>query len=68
MTDEFVYMHEGQLHADLIGMNCRLLLESGVEAENISVSRQCTCCQPDRFFSHRASNGKRGVMAALISL
>ena len=68
MTNEFVRMHEGQLHADLIAMNCRLLLEAGVEPQNISVSQDCTCCQPDRFFSHRATQGKRGVMAALISL
>jgi len=68
MTDRFVRMHKGQFHADLIAMNYALLLESGVRAENIAVSRDCTCCQPDKFFSHRASQGKRGVMAALISL
>lgn len=68
MTSQFVRMHNGSLHADLIGMNCRLLLECGVRPENIAVSQSCTCCSPDRFFSHRASHGKRGVMAALISL
>ncbi len=68
MTSEFVREHDGQLHADLIAMNVRLLLEAGVRPSNISVSRECTCCRPDRFFSHRASEGKRGVMAAVISL
>ncbi len=68
MTSKFVREHDGALHADLIAMNLHLLLEAGILPENVSVSRECTCCRPDRFFSHRASEGKRGVMAALISL
>ncbi len=55
-------------HADLIGMNLELLRRAGVKDENIAVSGECTCCRPDLFFSHRASMGKRGVMAAMISL
>lgn len=55
-------------HADIVGMNVALLLEAGLKADNISVCGECTCCRPDVFFSHRASGGKRGVMAAMISL
>lgn len=67
-ANEFVRVHDGRLHADIVGMNVRLLLEEGIDPAKIAVSDECTCCRPDRFFSHRASRGKRGVMAALISL
>lgn len=68
MTSRFVYEENGALRADLIAMNVALLLECGISPSNIAVSSRCTCCEPDLFFSHRASKGKRGVMAALISL
>ncbi|MBQ4054229.1 MAG: peptidoglycan editing factor PgeF [Clostridia bacterium] len=68
MTSRFVYEENGALRADLIAMNVALLLECGIPASHISVSSRCTCCESELFFSHRASKGKRGVMAALISL
>ena len=64
----FITSEEGSYHADLIGMNIALLTGAGVREENIAVSSECTCCRPDVFFSHRASHGKRGVMAAMIGL
>ena len=64
----FVYEENGVLRADLIAMNVALLLECGILPDNIAVSSRCTCCESDLFFSHRASKGRRGVMAALISL
>jgi len=32
------------------------------------VSDACTMCWPDVFWSHRATNGQRGVQAAVITL
>lgn len=55
-------------HADLPEMNRFLLTEAGIQPKNIDVSESCTCCDPDTFYSHRASHGKRGVMAAVIVL
>ncbi|MDR2888653.1 MAG: peptidoglycan editing factor PgeF [Lachnospiraceae bacterium] len=53
---------------DLQEANRLLLLAAGVHADHIAVTDLCTCCNPDYLFSHRASEGKRGNMAALLSL
>ena len=58
----------GKFHADLLSMNVELLLEAGIREENMGVSPYCTACDPNLFFSHRASGGKRGVMGSFISL
>ena len=53
---------------DLWQINRSILVKSGVLDQNILTSGICTCCHPELFFSHRASNGKRGAMAALMQL
>ncbi len=57
---------EGKYFCDLPGINCRLLLKSGLLRENIDVIEKCTCCSPELFFSHRYSGGVRGTMLNLI--
>ncbi len=48
---------------------CRMgLLEAGLKAENIHVTDICTCCNKDLLFSHRATEGKRGNLAAFMEL
>ena len=48
---------------------CRFnLLNAGILEENISMPDICTCCNPQVLFSHRASNGLRGNLAAVIML
>lgn len=44
------------------------LLASGIRKEHLDVTDLCTCCNPDWLFSHRASNGKRGNLAAVMML
>ena len=44
------------------------LRQLGVTEDRISVSDLCTMCMPDVFWSHRATNGRRGVQAAVITL
>jgi len=44
------------------------LLNSGVLEKNISMPDICTCCNPDIMYSHRASNGLRGNLAAVIMI
>lgn len=68
MANEFIRVQDGRLHADIVGMNRRILLESGMVSENIDISELCTCCHPELFFSHRYSHGKRGTMLSVISL
>ncbi len=59
---------EGYFYADLPEMNRHLLALSGIKNENINICPSCTCCESDRFFSHRASRGKRGLMMGGIIL
>lgn len=55
-------------HVDLKGVNALLLRRSGVCAEHIALSEDCTACSPDRYWSNRATRGQRGSQAALIAL
>ena len=59
---------EGKYFADIKGMNHQTLLDSGLLPHHIDVSPFCTACRPDLFFSHRATGGIRGTMAAAIVL
>ncbi len=58
----------GKYQLDLWGANRRILLEAGIAPEHLAVSNICTCCNADKLFSHRASKGKRGSLAAFLSL
>lgn len=53
---------------DLWEANRRILLQAGLREEHISVAGLCTKCNSDWLFSHRASGGKRGGLAAMICL
>lgn len=59
---------EGKYQLDLWAANFLQLLASGIPKENIHVSGLCTCCNSALFFSHRASEGKRGNLNGFISL
>ena len=59
---------DGKALLDLKGVNARRLAQLGVPAGQIAVSDACTMCRPDVFWSHRATNGRRGVQAAVITL
>lgn len=58
----------GKFMVDLKEVNRRRLMQLGVKPENISISDECTCCNSDRYWSHRATKGERGSQAALIVL
>ncbi len=45
-----------------------MFLKMGIPKENITVTDLCTKCNNDIFFSHRATNGRRGSMAGIIGL
>lgn len=44
------------------------LLRAGVLPGRIEVTDLCTCCNPQLFFSHRASHGKRGNLAGFLMI
>jgi len=54
------------LHLDLFEANRRQLLDAGLQAGAISVIGDCTSCQTNRYFSHRAERGFTGRMMAVI--
>jgi YfiH family protein len=57
---------EGQYRLDLKTLNKSLLVHAGVKEENILVSKFCTSCQDDLFFSFRRDKGKTGRMISYI--
>ena len=60
------YITNGYL--DLWKCNSEQLIQSGVNPNKITISRLCTVCQSDLFFSHRASGNKTGRMIAFFGL
>ncbi len=58
----------GKFHVDLQGLVAESLLECGIEDKNITVSDECTVTKSDIYWSHRATGGIRGAMAAIIML
>ena len=58
----------GKYMADLAETNRLLLIKAGVREENIVVSDLCTRCNSDLLWSHRATNGQRGTMAAFMQI
>lgn len=58
----------GKYMLDLKEVNRQILVNSGIKPENIDVADLCTCCNSDIFHSHRATKGKRGTLALMVSL
>ena len=49
---------------DLKQINAYALRRMGVQ--HIDISKECTMCEPDRFWSHRVTKGDRGSQGAVI--
>ncbi len=58
----------GKWHLSLQGIVHKTLLNKGLSDNNITVSKLCTRCRGDLFFSHRAGRGRNGLMAAIMQL
>ncbi len=65
-SGQVLHAANGAIHFDLWSANEILLREVGVKS--IQVARQCTACDLERWFSHRAEQGNTGRFAALIKL
>ncbi|MDQ1146787.1 YfiH family protein [Bacillus sp. SORGH_AS 510] len=57
---------EGQYSLDLREVNRQVLMASGVPDENILLTRFCSSCNHEEFFSHRRDQGKTGRMLSFI--
>ena len=67
--EEFVEKREnGKYLLNLWETNRRVLLKAGLPPEHIEVAGLCTRCNSELLFSHRATGGKRGSLAAMISV
>lgn len=64
----FYAKENGKYQLDLWEACRQNMLRAGILPEHISVTDICTCCNPDVLFSHRASHGKRGNLAAFLGL
>lgn len=64
----FLQKRGAKYHIDLRSVNTMLLSRAGLHPENIIDSGICTRCESSVFWSHRATNGKRGVQGAIIAV
>ena len=58
----------GKYMLDLRGAVKHRFTQLGVPMESIELVGTCTMCHPERYYSHRFTNGARGSLAAVISL
>ena len=59
---------KGKYQLDLWLANLLILRAAGIPLSQIQVTDVCTCCNRDYLFSHRASQGKRGNLAAFLMM
>ncbi len=65
-SSRFLKVKDGRHYFDLWAANAYQLAEAGVKS--IEISEICTACDLERWYSHRAEQGKTGRFGALISL
>jgi len=58
----------GKYQLNLREANRQILRQAGVKDDRISVTDICTCCNSEYLFSHRASMGRRGNLAAFLEM
>jgi YfiH family protein len=59
---------QASLRLDLQTTNRQQLLMAGLRPEHIEIMRTCTCCNKDRYFSHRGDEGKTGRFPVVMAL
>lgn len=63
-VEQFIHPRGDKYYVNLKEINALILRRSGVR--HIDISRDCTKCQPDRFWSHRITGSLRGSQGAFI--
>lgn len=64
----FEKKNNGKYALDLPFANKSVLEGAGIPPQNIYLSGECTFCKSDLYYSHRATEGKRGNLAAMIEI
>lgn len=68
-TSKFIFPKQNnKFMIDLLEANKQILMHSGVKSQNITISDLCTYCNSQLLWSHRATNGQRGTMCALMCI
>ncbi len=68
-STKFIFPKKNQKYMiDLLECNRQILVDAGVEPENITLSDVCTNCNSELLWSHRATKGHRGTMSAFMCI
>lgn len=67
-SDLYYKKENGKYQLNLWKANEIVLMEAGISREHMAVTNLCTCCNHGMLFSHRATQGKRGNLAAFLAL
>ena len=68
LTACYTEKRNGRYMLSLKEVNRQILINAGILPQNIDVSDLCTCCNAEFLHSHRKTGGKRGTLAAFISI
>ena len=63
-----ISLENGKFQVGLKEINAALLRRAGVAPGHIEISADCTACLPEKYWSHRVTQGERGSQAAMIQL
>lgn len=63
-----ISLENGKFKVGLKEINAALLQRAGVVPDHIEISRDCTACLPEKYWSHRVTQGQRGSQAAMLQL
>ena len=61
-------VNEERKHFDLWRANELVLRDIGLREDRVDVSRLCTACRTDMFYSHRAEKGNTGRFGGIVML
>lgn len=67
-AEQIFILKNDKIYLDLWKANRLMLIDSGILDINISVSKLCTSCNIDKFYSYRKEEGTKRRMAAAIQL
>lgn len=66
--DNIINIESGRCCWNLTSTIRQMLLQTGINSNNISICSLCTACNQDLFFSYRRDNGITGRMGAMLNL
>lgn len=68
MTYALTAKDNGRYWLDLKEINRQIMIKAGIMSSHIEISRLCTACHRQQFFSHRKEMGKTGRMMSWIGM